>query len=297
MNLKIFILLGLSSLLLLQSRAQHQAIMTKNKLQLPKNQASIHYVQQGQRGINLLFLHGWCINHEYWKEQIDHFAKNYTVYALDLPGFGNSTAERDNWTIEAYAEDVNAFIDELGLKQVVLIGHSMSGAVMLQAALNRPDQMHALIGVDNFKFIDVEFSPEQMEEMTAFFPLLEKDFKHAAPAYAENMLFHSSTPTQIKERIKTDFAQTDPTIGYSSFTNLMQYSSLSSQKLDQLNQKLYLVNSDAIPTNIQGLRDHCKKGFVVKEVGATGHYPMVEKAEEFNQRLGEILKMFQKGNH
>ena len=38
----------------------------------------------------LLFVHGWCINKEYWKEQSAYFCDNYKVVTLDLPGFGQS---------------------------------------------------------------------------------------------------------------------------------------------------------------------------------------------------------------
>lgn len=289
MNLQTLLLWALILLVIKSSSAQNQQVMIEKKLEIAANQVSISYQQQGEGKISLVFLHGWCINSQYWNKQLEHFSPNYSVYALDLPGFGKSTANRENWTIEAYAKDVAAFIKELELEQVILIAHSMSGAIMLQTALDEPSIVQGLIGVDNFKFIDVEFPAEQMEEMTAFFPRLEHDFERAAPIYAENMLFHPSTPTQIKERIKQDFATTNPKIGFNSFMNLMQFSAHSAQKLEQLKHKLYLVNSDAIPTNTKGLEDHCTNGFEVKEVHATGHYPMVEKPEEFNQRLAEIL--------
>lgn len=95
----------------------------------------INYFQQGQGDITLLFLHGWCIDATYWKNQVEYFSKNFNVYAIDLPGFGKSKAERTNWTIEEYANDVTVFIDTMNLKNVVIIGHSMAGEIMLQTVV------------------------------------------------------------------------------------------------------------------------------------------------------------------
>jgi sigma-B regulation protein RsbQ len=52
---------------------------------------------------------------------------------------------------------------------------------------------------------------------------------------------------------------------------------------------LYLINNDSIPTNEAGLKNHCKNGFQVETISATGHYPMIEKPEEFNLLLEKVL--------
>ena len=90
--------------------------------------------------------------------------------------------------------------------------------------------------------------------MNDFFLLLEKDFKNSAPVYADLMLFHPSTPNEVKDRVKTDFANSDPVIGYNTIITQMQYAYTDSQRLEQLNYKLYLINSDGFPTNETGLK-------------------------------------------
>jgi pimeloyl-ACP methyl ester carboxylesterase len=263
--------------------------MTAKQIKIRDNKVEISYFHQGHGVKTILFLHGWCIDGTYWENQVEFFSENYSVYAIDLPGFGKSKALRSNWTIEEYANDVTAFIETLKLKDVIIIGHSMAGEIMLQAALTGNTEIAGIIGIDNFKIIDVSFTPEQMKQMSDFFPMLEKDFKNSAPLYADMMLFHPTTSKDVKDRVKTDFANSDPVIGYGTFMNQMKYAYTDAQRLEQLNYKLNLVNSDSFPTNETGLKNHCKNGFQVETISATGHYPMLEKPTEFNQVLEKVL--------
>jgi hypothetical protein len=100
-----------------------------------------------------------------------------------------------------------------------------------------------------------------MKQMNDFFPMLEKDFKNSAPAYADMMLFHPTTPKEVKDRVKNDFANCNPFIGYATCMNQMQYAYTDAQRLEQLNYKLYLINSDGFPTNETGLKTIAKRVF------------------------------------
>jgi pimeloyl-ACP methyl ester carboxylesterase len=286
---KAILLIVIASLSGSVSKAQAQKSMTAKQITIRDKQVEINYFQQGKGDTTLLFLHGWCIDGTYWKNQLEYFSKNYHVYAIDLPGFGKSKAERTNWTIEEYANDVTAFIDTMNQKNVVIIGHSMAGEIMLQTALSNNPKIVGIVGVDNFKRIDVSFTPEQMKQMTDFFPMLQNDFKSAAPVYADMMLFHPTTSKEVKDRVKTDFANCDSIIGYETCMNQMKYAYTDAQRLEQLNYRLYLINGDSFPTNEIGLKNHCKNSFQVQTIIATGHYPMIEKPTEFNLILEKVL--------
>jgi len=280
----------IASLLSSVSNAQTQKSLTAKQISIREEKVVINYYQQGQGDTTLLFLHGWCIDGMYWNNQLDYFSSAYNVFAIDLPGFGKSKAERTNLTVEEYANDVTTFIDSMKLENVVIIGHSMAGEIMLQTALTNNPKIVGIVGVDNFKSIDVVLPPEQMKQMTDFLSLLEKDFKNTAPVYADLMLFHTTTSKEVKDRVKNDFANSDPAIGYETIITQMQYAYSDAQRLEQLNYKLFLINSDGYPTNEIGLKNHCKKGFQVEPLPATGHYPMIEKPREFNLLLEKVLK-------
>lgn len=287
--IKTILLTAIVTLTINCSYAQEGLNMTEKKIKIRNKQAEISYKLQGTGDTTLLFLHGWCINSSYWNNQLNYFNSKYRVCAMDLPGFGKSTAQRENWTIEEYSKDVLAFMEDLNLNNVVLVGHSMSGDIMLHLALLGSTRVIGLIGVENFKVIDVEFSPEQMEQMTSFFPLLQSDFKNSVAIYADNMLFHTETNDDIKQQVKTDLAASNATIAYNSFMNQMSFSQQEPKLLEKLSYKLNLINSNYFPTNKAGLESRCKNGFNLKEIKGSGHFPMIEKPNELNYLIEGIL--------
>ncbi len=242
----------------------------------------------GQGNPSILFIHGWCINESYWDDQKEAFCGKYNIITLDLPGFGKSIGARDSWSIENYSNDVITLIDQLNLTRVILVGHSMGGDVMLETAIKRPTKVVALIGIDNFKDVGVEYSEQDHEDMVGFMAMLKEDFANIGPAYAQGMLFHASTDSLIVQRVMTDIGESNPEVAVSSLQYLFDYVDTERSRLSELKQKLYLINSDATPTNIEGL-DATGVTYDVEYIHATGHYPMVEKPKEFNKLLQKIL--------
>ncbi|MBL6447379.1 alpha/beta hydrolase [Fulvivirga sp. 29W222] len=288
--MKKLLLMSVTCLLMLGGAYGQNSVSMKKEQVKINDQVKISYLQSGSGDITLLFLHGWCINSGYWKNQITHFSKDYSVYAMDLPGFGESTAKgRTSWTIKEYAEDVEGFIKKKGLKNVVLVGHSMSGNIMLHVAIDLPVQVIGVVGVDNFKYVGVEFSPEDTKYMTDYFEALESDFGKNAPTYSEKTLFHLSTPPEVKKAVMTDIANTDPAIGLKSLKDLMQGFQDVPKLLEKLPLKLYLINSSATSTYEEGLKKYSRNDFHIEFIGDTGHYPMVENPTVFNEALDNIL--------
>src|SRR5262249_30785345 len=103
---------------------------------------------RGQGDTALVFLHGWCGDRAYWTNQADAFANDYRIVTLDQAGHGESGKDRKAWTVESLAADVAAVVKDLGLKRVILVGHSMGGPVALLAAKRLTGTAIAVIGAD-----------------------------------------------------------------------------------------------------------------------------------------------------
>lgn len=95
-----------------------------------------------------VFIHGALCSRADWRFQVEPFAETHRVVRLDLAGHGSSDRTSDPLTIDGFARDVLALCDGLGLRQPVLIGHSMGGRVAMAAAEMAPDRVHRVVMVD-----------------------------------------------------------------------------------------------------------------------------------------------------
>ncbi|WP_166437125.1 alpha/beta fold hydrolase [Niastella caeni] len=233
----------------------------------------------------LLFIHGWGINQTYWTNQVSFFSKRFRVVTIDLPGFGKSGKNRKTWTVKDYTDDIHAILTQLDLKNVILIGHSMSGSIIVETALNYPSRIICVIGIDNLKDIGLPLTPELEKEWAVFYTNARKDFKRTVSKDI-NTLFAPSTDSLIQKRVTEDILNSDTIIAVTCLENLDKYP--FAQKLKSLNKPLYLINSDLTPTDTLAFQ---KKGidYHLLNMGTTGHYPMLEKPDRFNLLLQEAI--------
>ena len=92
--------------------------------------AHLYYEVRGS-GRPLVLVHGWQCSHLFWQRNVDELAKDFTVLTLDLRGHGNSSKGLHGITIKQFACDVYDLINYLDLKDVVLMGWSMGGPILL----------------------------------------------------------------------------------------------------------------------------------------------------------------------
>ena len=111
----------------------------------------ISYRDFGGPGPALVLLPGWACVQTTWDQAIPHL-RAFRVVSLDFAGFGSSTGGTREWTMENFARDVRAVLHALDLRGVTLIGHSMGGAVALEAAYLQPERVARVIGCDSFTY-------------------------------------------------------------------------------------------------------------------------------------------------
>lgn len=107
---------------------------------------AVHYEVFG-KGRPVLFLHGWLGSWRYWLPSMEVASTHFRTYAFDLIGFGDTQQRSIEPSISAYAEQVIRFLDELGIDQVSLVGHSMGGMVSLKIAIDHPDRIERVVTV------------------------------------------------------------------------------------------------------------------------------------------------------
>jgi pimeloyl-ACP methyl ester carboxylesterase len=109
---------------------------------------SVRY-QMGGQGPAVLLLHGWGGNIESFTPVFDDLVRFYTVYALDLPGFGHSSLPSTPWGVADYAALTLQVMDRLKLEQPHLICHSFGGRVAIMLATHHPNRVGKLVLVDS----------------------------------------------------------------------------------------------------------------------------------------------------
>jgi len=97
----------------------------------------INYIEKGS-GKELLLLHGWGSNIKLFQHIIDCMEKTHRVIALDMPGFGESDEPPISWNLDDYVNFVIAFAKEMNCRELVLLGHSFGGRIIIKMA-NRTD--------------------------------------------------------------------------------------------------------------------------------------------------------------
>lgn len=287
MSFRFFFLL---SIILLNICCQTEKGANNDLPEIFSNGARVDYIVEGNGDTVLLFVHGWCINKSYWVEQVDFFKTRYKVIALDLPGHGLSGKTRDDWTIEGFGSDLVTVIDVLDLNNVVLVGHSMGGNIILEAAVKRPDQIIGFVGVDNFKDAGAAYTEEQSQSINEFMISIRQDYETVARGFAEGMLFAESTGSDIVTKVTDDILNTPPEVSIEILESLLRVNNKERELMKELHLKVNLINSDIPPTNELQLRKYCNYDYGLYSIGSTGHYPMMEEPGRFNSILQEILK-------
>lgn len=120
------------------------------KLRKTVNGISINYEQKGS-GDLIVLLHGWGSNIKLFANLIELLSKKYTVVAMDMPGFGESEEPPSAWCVDDYVQFVIDFLKDYDTKQVMLLGHSFGGRVIIRmhARKSLPFDITKVILVDS----------------------------------------------------------------------------------------------------------------------------------------------------
>ncbi|MCP5082237.1 MAG: alpha/beta fold hydrolase, partial [Alphaproteobacteria bacterium] len=116
--------------------------------QLERESVSLFYEEAPGGAPPIVLVHGLGCDHSFMAPQFEAFAGNHRIVTIDLRGHGSSDKPQQAYTIPAFAEDLAWGLHALALEQAVVVGHSMGGAVGLELAAKRPEQLAGLVVLD-----------------------------------------------------------------------------------------------------------------------------------------------------
>ena len=139
----------------------------------------------------LVFIHGAGGDKSQWEFQRDFFTnKKFGIITISLPGHGDSSPSKEV-SIRSYANNLKNFLSEFNIKNFILFGHSMGGAIALQFSVDFPDFQPLLIILLG--------TGAKLNVAPVFFDLIQSDFKKAIKMMAE-FSYSDKAELTIKEK-------------------------------------------------------------------------------------------------
>lgn len=184
----------------------------------------ISYVTQGE-GKPFVIFHGWGCNKEMFQFLIEHYSNKYTVYAFDLPGFGNSAEPKSVMNTEAYCDTMIKAFKLLGIENPIALGHSFGGRIIIKMATKfnfdriiltgsagvvNPKPFSYYVKVYTYKTLKKLYSIGFIKKL--FPTLLDKYTKNAGSADYRNAspMMKQILSVSVNEDIRDDFTKVKP---------------------------------------------------------------------------------------
>jgi pimeloyl-ACP methyl ester carboxylesterase len=244
----------------------------------------IQYEVQGRGEPTLVLVHGWAFDRHLWDGHAPRLAGRHRVVALDLAGHGESGRGRPQWTMAAFGGDVAAVVDAVAAAQVVLVGHSMGGPVVLEAARRMPERVRGIVLVDTLLDVEQRTPPAEAD---AFARQLQADYRATATQMATDYLFAPRTPADVRERVLRQAMALPAELSIALLREAWSYDPLPA--LREIRAPIRAVNADKFPTNLETNRRHMP-GYEAAIVAGSGHYPMLENPAGFAAALDRALE-------
>lgn len=258
------------------------------RIAISKDGTPISYEVFGEGEPALIFVHGWSCDSRYWRFQIPQFSKKYRIIVLDLAGHGHSGITRKTYTMASFGYDVRAVAEAEGVRKAVLIGHSMGGSVIAEAATVMPDSVIGLIGIDTLENIEYPMTRKEFKKMIA---PLKKNFKQGSRQFVSSMIL-PSTETKLREWILSDMSSAPSSVALSAMSEMMnQYITGEAARIfDKIKVPVVTVNGDMWPINYEANRRHMifYDAIVLKNAD---HFLMMDRPAEFNAALAKAVDL------
>lgn len=245
----------------------------------PEN-TDLYYIQSGQEGAlgSLVFVHGAGGDGNIWQELVALMPPQYTSVALDLPGHNQSPGPACS-SVNEYAAILAEFIEHLELPHpLILIGHSMGGAIALTLALDYPDKLDGLVLVDSGARLQV--LPQFLEQLEK--GILDGNFLGVG--------FSPLTPAVVKEQFIAEAARVPVTTFYKDFIACSRFD--VRDKLDQLAIPLLLLvgaDDNLTPPRLSSFIADRVSGSQLVVIPAAGHFTMLEQSRLLSHEIAKFI--------
>jgi sigma-B regulation protein RsbQ len=246
----------------------------------------IHYSTHGDGPATLVFVHGWTCDETSWMGQIEPFAERYRVVTLDLPGHGESgSPAADGFSIDLFADAVEAVRAEVGAESIVLIGHSMGAPVIRQYARNYPQHVAGLVPVDGpisgaaFVGPNAQGGPPQLPNFSGAEGLELRETMIRS-------MFTADTPAAVQEHVLEMMLSAPDETAVGAMGSMANPEVWAEATIPMPVLAVY-AGTARLP-DAKAVRESVPE-YEATQLEGTGHFLMMEKPAEFNALLQGFL--------
>jgi len=265
-----------------RSSSSNVAPTIKSGFATSSDGARIAYDDAGASDVAVVMVHCWTCNRHEWDNARDALDTKRRIVTLDLAGHGDSGKDRAAWTMTAFGDDVRAVADALSLQKVILVGHSMGGPVIVEAARGMKGRAVALVAVDTLSNLESHPDPAKLQPML---DALSTDFLATSEKLMRERFGKNADPAVIDAVLKDRLA-VDPKSAAAMATSMFAYD--AGPKIAELGLPLREINADNHPTNVEGNKK-IDPDFDAVILSDVGHWPMREKPQAFEDALDAVL--------
>ena len=247
---------------------------------------ALSYDDNGHSGAPAwVFVHGWTCDRSFFKPQYDHFGASARAIALDLRGHGKSPlAEDGDYSIAAFAGDVAALIDELGLPPAIVVGHSLGGVITCALAASRPDLVAAAVMVDPAPFVWPESIRPMLEDI--FTSVNTPETSATARANLVEAMFMATDDQKRKADIAAAMAAAPQEVAGPAIASLLTFDGPAA--LAAVQCPIASIGSDGPVNDAQEMKRINPKILIGQTLGA-GHFNQLEVPDQMNAMIQRFV--------
>jgi pimeloyl-ACP methyl ester carboxylesterase len=256
--------------------------------QLQRDGIGLFHEDRGGSSPPFLLVHGWCCDHTYFAPQVEHFvSRGHRVVAVDLRGHGRSDKPHQEYTMQAFADDLAWLCATLGLDKPVVIGHSMGGIVAFDLACRYLKAARAIVMLDAAVVLPAGAKaaiPNMVEELRG------PEYREAQRRYVTSALFLPTDDQTRKAHILDKMSCVRQYVMVSAMEGLHNYDPTAVAHNLRV-PALYIAADEPQPrADMTRFHKICPNLMFGQTVGS-GHFCQLEAPRQVNAMIDGFLKI------
>lgn len=250
----------------------------------------IHYLESG-RGQAIVFIPGWMMPAWIWQKQIDELSKKYRVIAVDPRSQGESDKPNYGHLPETRARDYKQLVDQLGLKQPVLVGWSMGVGELLSYVEQFGDHgIAGLILVDGL--IPAKDNPPVVSVLAQWTELLQQHREKEADVFVHAM-YKKPQPDDYIQRLKQATLQVPTDTAVALIYNMISVTDFS-KAFAGIDRPVIYAYEPVLQPNADFIKSQLGDKVRLERYDDAGHALFVDDPETFNHMVDDFVQSLPK---